>query len=102
MPQPSCAKVYKWKVNRLKNQSKYGTEKERKLAELSLLTLQRFKGVFLKGCKKDPGLPFYKSEEDYNTKLDKIEKIMDEIDFDTATQAKVDKAQEKINKILLQ
>jgi hypothetical protein len=96
----SCSEVYKWKINRLEYQSLYGSEKERDLAKISLLTLQRFKSTFMKSCKNDPALPFYKDEDDYNKKQDKVDKLMEKVNSDI-TQEKAEKIQEKINKILL-
>jgi hypothetical protein len=96
----SCAEVYKWKINRLNYESTYGSEKESNLAKLSLLMLQRYKSQFMKSCKKDPALPFYINEEDYNTKQDKIDKLMKKVNANT-THEHLYKIQEKINKILL-
>lgn len=96
----SCSQLYKWKLRRLEYQQTYGPKKERAIAGVAALTLQRNKGMFLKQCKNDPALPFYKDEEDFNTKQDKVEKLLD-IDFTTTSQEKLKKIQEKINKILL-
>jgi hypothetical protein len=95
----SCAEVYKWEKNRLEYQSLYGTEKERSLASIGLLTLQRYKSLFMKSCKKDPAVPFYANEDDYNKKKDKVDKLIEKLNGNP-TEEQINKIQEKINKIL--
>lgn len=74
-----CEEVMKWRIRRETRKAKSSNKKTRKAAKTALLAYKKTKSMFINWCKEDKDYKIYKSEEEFNKKMDALEKAAEKM-----------------------
>jgi hypothetical protein len=79
-----CKQIYGWHLNRLTRKIKTGSKKNKQFASIGREFSTKNKKGIIKMCLEDSmkSYLYYKDENDYNTKLDKLDGLLKKVKID--------------------